>query len=134
MASQTIISGYIQSLTKYNEINKQYISTIELSSSDRIKIIDQEVIGFGSSLFLFGGILNLKKSEWHDYVMSLEPLLLKLKAFTIKLNLENSEDGDIYIYEYVNTSISADNVGKSWRKYLSKFDDNESEEVNITPN
>ena len=131
MATQTIVSGYIQSITKHNEVNKQYLDQLELSTSGHIKIVCQEIVGFGSSLFLLGGVLNLKSSEWLDYIKSLEPVLLKVKAFTVKINLENSDDEKLYSYEYINSSISENSVGGNWEKYLSKFNDDESELIEI---
>ncbi|MEZ5002322.1 MAG: hypothetical protein R2730_04725 [Chitinophagales bacterium] len=123
MATQSFLSGYIMSKKEYNDYNSSLISECSHKTVPFKRIINDPIDVFGGSIFSLAYVFKANEIEWIDWIQEFELLILKLKALTIKIYIESSDEKRHMVFEYVNISVGANDIGFKWKRFISDLND-----------
>ena len=137
MAEQTILYGYIETISNADDLNKDVLSNFRFNIGYSIpNIFSTPVKGYQGSIVSFGGSYKNFSDDKDKWFSDFERLLMRLYAKSAIVNIENELDGELLSISYVVGVPSEDIVTnkqppKKWKKWFKEQNSNEIVEQEV---
>jgi len=137
MAEQTILYGYIETISEADILNSGVISNFRFNIGYSIpNIFSTPVKGYQGSIISFGGSFKNFSDDKDRWFSDFEKLLMKLYAKSAIVNIENELDGELVSVNYVvdeswENILPNKNPPNKWRKWFKEASTNEIVEQKV---